>query len=84
MKSDQEAGDGHKTRQGAARIVRASSLYRSSLRAPLRKSGTRREDSNGKEARLLAKFCRLFGRMDEDDLGIVLLMTQKMARRKAG
>src|SRR6266849_614840 len=39
--------------------------------------------SEGKEARLLAQFCRLFSRMDEDDLGMVLFMAQKMARRKA-
>jgi len=39
--------------------------------------------SNGKDARLLAKFCRLFSRMEEGDLGRVLLMEQKMARRKA-
>ena len=39
--------------------------------------------SKGKEARLLAKFCRLFSRMDEDDLGMVLFTAQKMARRKA-
>jgi hypothetical protein len=39
--------------------------------------------SKGKEARLLAKFCRLFSRMDEDDLRMVLSMAQKMARRKA-
>jgi len=39
--------------------------------------------SEGKEARLLGKFCRLFSRMDEDDLGMVLFMAQKMARRKA-
>jgi transcriptional regulator with XRE-family HTH domain len=39
--------------------------------------------SEGKEARLLAKFCRLFSRMDEDELGMVLFMAQKMARRKA-
>jgi len=37
----------------------------------------------GKEARLLAKFCHLFSRMEEDDLGLVLFMAQKMARRKA-
>jgi len=40
--------------------------------------------SNGKDARLLAKFCRLFSRMEEGDLGLVLFMAQKMARRKAG
>ena len=39
--------------------------------------------STGKEARLLAKFCRLFIRMEEDDLGMVLFVAQKMARRKA-
>ena len=39
--------------------------------------------SEGKEARLLAKFCRLFSRMEESDLGMVLFMAQKMARRKA-
>ena len=39
--------------------------------------------SKGKEARLLAKFCRLFSRMEAGDLGIVLSMAQKMARRKA-
>ena len=39
--------------------------------------------SKGKDARLLAQFCRLFSRMEEDDLGMVLFMAQKMARRKA-
>jgi hypothetical protein len=39
--------------------------------------------SKGKEARLLAQFCRLFSHMEEDDLGMVLFMAQKMARRKA-
>jgi len=38
--------------------------------------------SKGKEARLLAKFCRLFSRMEVGDLGMVLLMARKMARRK--
>src|SRR5713226_4604243 len=38
--------------------------------------------SEGKEARLLAKFCRLFSRMEEDDLGMVLFMAHKMARKK--
>jgi transcriptional regulator with XRE-family HTH domain len=41
-------------------------------------------DSKGKDARLLAKFCRLFNRMGEDDLGTVLFVAQKMARRKVG
>jgi transcriptional regulator with XRE-family HTH domain len=39
--------------------------------------------SKGKDARLLAQFCRLFSRMEEDDLGMVLFIAQKMARRKA-
>jgi transcriptional regulator with XRE-family HTH domain len=38
--------------------------------------------NKGKDARLLAQFCRLFSRMDRDDLGMVLFMAQKMARRK--
>jgi hypothetical protein len=32
---------------------------------------------------MLAKFWRLFGRMKEDDRGLVLFMAQKMTRRKA-
>src|ERR1019366_2091479 len=39
--------------------------------------------SKGKDARMLAKFCRLFGRMEEGDRGLVLFMAQKMARGKA-
>jgi len=39
--------------------------------------------SKGKDAHLLAQFCRLFSRMEESDLGMVLFMAQKMARRKA-
>ena len=39
--------------------------------------------SKGKDARLLTQFCRLFSRMEEGDLGMVLFMAQKMARRKA-
>jgi len=38
---------------------------------------------SGKEAHMLAKFCRLFGRMKEDEIGLVLFIAQKMARRKA-
>ena len=37
----------------------------------------------GEDARLLAKFSRLFSRMEAGDLGMVLFMAQKMARRKA-
>ena len=32
---------------------------------------------------MLAQFCRLFSRMDNGDLGMVLVMAQMMARRKA-
>ena len=39
--------------------------------------------SKGKDARMLAKFCRLFSQMEEGDLKLVLFMTQKMANRKA-
>jgi transcriptional regulator with XRE-family HTH domain len=39
--------------------------------------------SKGKDARLLAQFCRLFSRMDKGDVGTVLFVAQKMARRKA-
>jgi transcriptional regulator with XRE-family HTH domain len=39
--------------------------------------------SKGKDGRMLVKFCRLFGRMKEDDLRLVLLTAQKMARRRA-
>jgi transcriptional regulator with XRE-family HTH domain len=39
--------------------------------------------SKGKDARLLANFCRLFSRMEASDLGMVLFIAQKMARRKA-
>jgi transcriptional regulator with XRE-family HTH domain len=39
--------------------------------------------SKGKDARQLAQFCRLFSRMEAGELGMVLFMAQKMARRKA-
>src|SRR6202521_3091902 len=39
--------------------------------------------NSGKDARILAKFCRLLGRMKEDDLRLVFFTAQKMARRKA-
>ena len=37
--------------------------------------------SKGKDARLLSQFSRLFSRMEASDLGMVLFMAQKMARR---
>ncbi len=39
--------------------------------------------SSGKDAGVLAKFCRLFGRMKEDDRKMLFFMAQKMAKRKA-
>jgi transcriptional regulator with XRE-family HTH domain len=39
--------------------------------------------SAGKDAHMLAKFCRLFGRMKPGEFGLVLYMAQKMAKRKA-
>jgi transcriptional regulator with XRE-family HTH domain len=39
--------------------------------------------SSGKEARLLGKFCRLFSRMSESNLRLLLGMAQKMRRHKA-
>jgi len=34
----------------------------------------------GKDARLVAKFCQLFGRMEKEDLKLMLIVAQKMAR----
>src|SRR3977135_509493 len=54
------------------------------LNFPKRKAGADIAwGSKGKDARLLAQFCRLFSRMEAGDLGMVLFMAQKMARRKA-
>jgi transcriptional regulator with XRE-family HTH domain len=39
--------------------------------------------NSGKDANMLAKFCRLFGRMKEDDRKVLFFMAQKMAKRKA-
>jgi transcriptional regulator with XRE-family HTH domain len=38
--------------------------------------------NSGKDARMLAKFCRLFSRTSESDLQLLFSMAQKMARRK--
>jgi transcriptional regulator with XRE-family HTH domain len=38
--------------------------------------------SSGGDARILAKFRRLFGRLKEHDLKLVLVMAQQMQRRK--
>ena len=37
----------------------------------------------GKDARMLAQFCRVFRHMKPGDLGLVLFTAQKMAKRKA-
>ena len=39
--------------------------------------------SSGKDARMLAQFCRLFSRMEESNRKLVLFTAQKMIRRKA-
>jgi transcriptional regulator with XRE-family HTH domain len=39
--------------------------------------------SSGKDARLLAKFCHLFSRMEESNRRLVLFTAQKMTKRKA-
>jgi hypothetical protein len=39
--------------------------------------------NSGKDAHVLANFCRLFGRMKEDDRQVLFFMAQKMAKRKA-
>ena len=38
--------------------------------------------SKGKDARMLAKFCRLFSRTSESDLRLLFFMAQKMAKKK--
>jgi transcriptional regulator with XRE-family HTH domain len=38
---------------------------------------------SGKDAHMLAKFCRLFSRMEKGNLEFVLFTAQKMAKRKA-
>ena len=37
--------------------------------------------AKGEEARLVAKFCKLFGRMDKEDLTMVMFLARKMAKR---
>ena len=39
--------------------------------------------NSGKDANMLAKFCRLLGRMKDDDRKVLFFMAQKMAKRKA-
>jgi transcriptional regulator with XRE-family HTH domain len=46
-------------------------------------SGETMWGSSGEDARVLAKFCRLFSRLKEDDRGLVLSLAQKMVQRKS-
>jgi transcriptional regulator with XRE-family HTH domain len=39
--------------------------------------------NSGKDGRMLAKFCRLFGRMEEGDRNLLFFTAHKMAKRKA-
>jgi transcriptional regulator with XRE-family HTH domain len=39
--------------------------------------------NSGKDARTFSEFCRLFGRMKEDDRKVLFFMAQKMATRRA-
>jgi transcriptional regulator with XRE-family HTH domain len=51
---------------------------------PHRSKGSSTEwGSSGKNARVLAKFCRLLGRTNESDRRLLFSMAQKMARGKS-
>jgi transcriptional regulator with XRE-family HTH domain len=50
---------------------------------PKLKADSKLFGASGKDARMLEKFRRLLGQMDVKDHSILLLMAQKMARRKA-
>jgi transcriptional regulator with XRE-family HTH domain len=53
------------------------------LSLPTRKADSKLFGASGKDARMLEKFRRLLGQTDAKDHTILLLMAQKMARRKA-
>jgi transcriptional regulator with XRE-family HTH domain len=62
-------------------------LFYDSEKPPELPKRTSAEDANiwgssGEDARILAKFRRLFSRLDQNDLGLVYLIAQKMQRRK--
>jgi transcriptional regulator with XRE-family HTH domain len=38
--------------------------------------------NSGKDAHMLGKFCRLFSRMKESEIGLILRMAQEMSKRK--
>ncbi len=50
---------------------------------PKRKTTDFTWGNSGKEARFPVRFCRLFSRMHESDLRLLLAMAQNMARQKA-
>jgi transcriptional regulator with XRE-family HTH domain len=50
---------------------------------PIRGKSGAEWGSSGKNARVLAKFCRLIGRANESDRRLLFFMAQKMARAKA-
>jgi len=39
--------------------------------------------NSGEDARLLAKFCRLFGRMKNEEFVLILFLAQKLAMRRS-
>jgi transcriptional regulator with XRE-family HTH domain len=53
------------------------------LSLPKRKADSKLFGASGKDARVLEKFRRLLSQTDAKDQSILLLMAQKMARRKA-
>jgi len=54
------------------------------LQSPMkRKADSKLFGASGKEARVMAKFRSLLGRTDAKSQSVLLLMAQKMARRKA-
>jgi transcriptional regulator with XRE-family HTH domain len=53
------------------------------LDLPKRKADSNLFGASGRDARMLAKFRKLLGQTDTKNQSILLLMAQKMARRKA-
>jgi transcriptional regulator with XRE-family HTH domain len=53
------------------------------LDLPKRKADSKLFGASGRDARMLAKFRKLLGQTDTKNQSILLLMAQKMARRKA-
>ena len=53
------------------------------LNTPKRKTGDLVWGDSGKDARMLGRFCQLFGRINPDDLRLLFSMAQKMTRGKS-